>query len=93
MKLMSIALVASVAVAGQVQAQTPPPAPAASQPAPSDSSSGGSISRACKKEIKQLCGRAHGQEMQGCIKDNLDMNKFSADCKSELAKQPAKPSS
>jgi hypothetical protein len=89
MKLISLALVSSLALAGYLQAQapaqTPTPAPAAS--------SGGSLSRACKKEVKDLCGRAHGDEMQGCIKSNLDMNKFSADCKSELAKAPPKPAS
>jgi hypothetical protein len=88
MKLMSLALVASLALTGYVQAQataqTPTPAPAAS--------SGSSPSKACKKEIKDLCGRAHGQEMKDCIKSGLDMNKFSADCKAELAKAPAKPS-
>jgi len=34
--------------------------------------------------------------MMGCIKDNLDANKFSASCQSELkqhAKPPAKPTS
>jgi len=32
--------------------------------------------------------------MKGCVKDNLDMNKFSASCASELkAHAPPKPSS
>jgi hypothetical protein len=34
--------------------------------------------------------------MMGCVKDNLEAHKFSADCQSELkqhAKQPAKPAS
>jgi hypothetical protein len=89
MKLISLALVVSLAVAGYVQAQTPAQTPT---PAPA-ASSGGKVSSACKKEIKALCGRAHGDEMQSCVKSNLDMNKFSADCKTELAKPPAKPSS
>jgi hypothetical protein len=55
MKLLSLALVASVAV------------------------------------TKKLCGRAHGQEMQDCIKSSLDLNKFSADCKTKLSRS-AKPS-
>jgi len=85
MKLLSLALAASFALAGYAQAQTPAPTPApgASQPAPS-SSSGHSISSSCKSEVHKLCGRAHGDEMKGCVKDNLDMNKFSADCATEL---------
>jgi hypothetical protein len=96
MKFVSLALAASVAVAGYVQAQAPAqtPAPAASQPAQSSSSSGGKISSGCKKEIHNLCGRAHGDEMKGCVKDNLDMSKFSASCASELkAQAPPKPAS
>jgi hypothetical protein len=84
MKRISLALLASFAMAGYLQAQTAP-APAAS--------SGGSVTHACKKEIKSLCGRAHGDEMKQCIKSNLDMNKFSADCKAELAKPAPKPAS
>jgi hypothetical protein len=85
MKRISLALLASFAMAGYLQAQTPAPAPAAAAPAPA-ASSGGSVTHACKKEVKSLCGRAHGDEMKQCIKSNLDMNKFSADCKAELAK-------
>lgn len=95
MKLVSLALTASFLVAGYAHAQTPSqtPAPATSAPAPSSSSSG-KISHDCKSEIHKLCGRAHGDEMKGCVKDNLDMNKFSASCAGELkAQAPAKPSS
>ena len=100
MKLLSLALAASFALAGYAQAQTAAqtpaqtPAPSESKPAPS-SSSGHSISRSCKSEIHKLCGRAHGDEMKGCVKDNLDMNKFSADCTTELKAQApaAKPAS
>lgn len=71
----------------QTSAQTP-----AQGSAPSSSGSE-SVGRSCKKELKQLCGRrARGQEEQDSIKANLDLNKFSADCKAELSKT-AKPSS
>jgi hypothetical protein len=102
MKLLSLALMASVVVTGYTYAQTatqapaPPPAastpPAASPPASSSSSTGSqSLGHACKEEVKKLCGRAHGQEMQDCVKSGLDLNKFSADCKTKLS-QSAKPS-
>jgi hypothetical protein len=97
MKLTSLALFASFAVAGYVQAQTAPqesaPAPAESKP---EKSHHHPLSSACREEVSKLCGPAHGKEMMGCIKDNLDTNKFSANCQSELkehAKQPAKPAS
>lgn len=91
MKLVALALTTSFALAGFAQAQTPAPAPSESQPAPS--SSGHSISHACKSEVTKLCGHAHGDEMKGCVKDNLDMNKFSADCTTELKAHapPPKP--
>jgi len=94
MKLVSLALVATFAVTGytyaQTAAQSPAPSPAASAPA-SPSTGSQSIGHACKEEVKKLCGRAHGQEMQDCIKSGLDLNKFSADCKTKLS-QSAKPS-
>jgi hypothetical protein len=88
MKRISLALLASVAVAGYLYAQAPPQASApAAAPAPaSAASSGGSVTHACKEQVKSLCGRAHGDEMQSCVKSNIDMNKFSADCKAELSK-------
>jgi hypothetical protein len=96
MKLLSLALMASAAVTGYVYAQTatqaPAPPSAASTPATSSSSTGSeSLGHACKEEIRKLCGRAHGQEMQDCVKSGLDLNKFSADCKTKLS-QAAKPS-
>ena len=104
MKLTSVALFASLAVAGYVQAQTPPLTPAgtsaeqAPTPAPAESKPEKShhhpLSSACRKEVSTLCGSAHGKEMMSCIKENLDTKKFSADCQSELkehATQPAKP--
>lgn len=97
MKLTSLALLASFAVAGYVEAQTTPqesaPPPAESKP---EKSHQHPLSSACRQEASKLCGPAHGKEMMGCIKDNLSTNKFSADCQSELkehAKQPAKPAS
>jgi len=87
MKLASLALIAGLALAGFATAQTPPPsaAPPAATAPPAESSEAGKIDRACKKEIKDLCGHAHGQEMKDCVKAGLDMNKFSASCKSEIA--------
>ena len=97
MKLLSLALVACVAVTGytyaQTAAQAPAPPPATSTPSSSSPSTGSqSLGHACKEEVKKLCGRAHGQEMQDCVKSGLDLNKFSADCKTKLS-QSAKPSS
>jgi hypothetical protein len=92
MKLASLALLAGLALAGFATAQTPPQSaapPAATAPAES-SDSGGKIDKACKKEIKDLCGRAHGQEMTDCVKSGLDMNKFSASCTSEIKAHKSK---
>jgi hypothetical protein len=92
MKLLSAALIASVVVVGYTQAQTATQTPAASAPAPSSSASDSEhLGHACKEEVHKLCGRAHGQEMKDCIKSGLDLNKFSADCKTKLT-QSAKPS-
>jgi hypothetical protein len=91
MKLTALALFASFTVAGYVEAQTTPQEPAAPE-----KSQQHPLSSACRDEVSKLCGPAHGKEMMGCIKDNLDTNKFSAECQSELkqhAKQPAKPAS
>jgi hypothetical protein len=94
MKVLSLALLASVAVAGYAHAQTatPPPAPSA----PVSSSSSSSVSHDCKKEARKLCGMdAHGSDLQGCIKSNLDLNKFSATCATQFKNAAAakKPSS
>ncbi|HXW75448.1 MAG TPA: hypothetical protein VEK10_11610 [Steroidobacteraceae bacterium] len=92
MKLTSLALAAALAVAGYAQAQTAAPSsPPASAPAASSDSSG-KIDHACKGEIHKLCGHAHGQEMQDCVKSGLDMNKFSASCTSEIKAKGAKSS-
>ena len=96
MKLISLALSASFAVAGYVQGQTPPePTPAPSESTPQKSHQH-PLSGSCRDEVAKVCGPAHGKEMMSCVKDNLDTNKFSAGCQSELrehAKPPAKPAS
>ena len=97
MRLLSLALVATVTVAGysygQTATQTPAAPPAASPPASSSSSGDDRLGHECKEEVKKQCGRAHGQEMQDCIKSAMDLNKFSADCKTKLQQQAAKPKS
>ena len=100
MKLIALALLTGLAAAGSALSQTapspaPPQAPAPPS-APADSSSGpaAKIDRSCRKEIMDLCGHGHGQEMRACVKSGLDMNKFSASCKSEIEAQKSKsPSS
>jgi hypothetical protein len=86
MKLASLALLTALALAGFATAQTPPQsaAPPAATAPPAHSSDSGKIDHACKKEIVGLCGHAHGQEMKDCVKAGLDMDKFSASCKSEI---------
>jgi ABC-type nickel/cobalt efflux system permease component RcnA len=94
MKLWSFVLIASVAVAGYAHAQTATQTPAAAPAAPAPSSSASDsehLGHACKEEVHKLCGHAHGQEMKDCVKSGLDLNKFSADCKTKLT-QAAKPS-
>jgi hypothetical protein len=93
MKLTSLALVAALAMAGYAQAQTAAPtAPPASSSSPPASSSD-KMDHACKKEIKDLCGHAHGQEMQDCVKAGLDMNKFSPNCTAAIKAKGQKSSS
>jgi hypothetical protein len=85
MKLSSLALAASFALAGYAQAQAPAqtPPPSESQPAPS-APSGHPLSQPCRAEVRKLCGPIHGDQMMSCVKDNLGQNKFSADCTTEL---------
>jgi hypothetical protein len=92
MKLAPLALLTGLALAGYAFAQTPAQssAPPAASPAPAASSDSIKIDKACKKEIRDLCGHAHGQEMKDCVKAGVDLNKFSASCKSEIAAQKAK---
>jgi len=95
MKLTSLALAAALAVAGYAQAQTAQSPPPSSSQAPADSSdkASGKIDHACRKEIIDLCGHAHGQEMKDCVKAGLDMNKFSDSCKAEINARGQKSSS
>jgi hypothetical protein len=99
MKPLSLALAASLALAGyaQTQSQEPAqtPAPSESQSAPSSSSDHHPLSKSCRSEVRKLCGSIHGDEMMSCVRTNLDQNKFSTDCTTELKPhvQPAKPAS
>ena len=89
MKLTALALLAGLAAAGYALPQTAPSnaAPPAAAPADSPASSGTKIDRSCRKEIIDLCGHAHGQEMRECVKAGLDTSKFSASCKAEINAQ------
>lgn len=94
MKLRSLALVAALTITGLAWAQTAPSSSSAPAAPPADkASSSGNMDRACKKEIRDLCGRAHGQEMQDCVKAGIDMNKFSDSCKAEIKAHASKSSS
>jgi hypothetical protein len=86
MKFLSLAMAASFALAGSAQPQAPAqsPAPSESQPAPPSSSGHPHLlSESCRSQVYKLCGTSQGHEMS-CVKDNLDQNKFSADCTREL---------
>jgi hypothetical protein len=76
-----VSVVISSYALGQPPAQSP--APSSTQPTLSKPSS-----RDCKKEVKDLCGRRPKGELQSCLKDGLDMNKFSDSCKAEITKTP-----
>ena len=89
MKLASLALLAALALAGSTVAQTP----SQSAAPPAASSESGKMDKACKEQIKKLCGHAHGQEMQDCVKSGIDMNKFSADCTSAIKAKAQKSKS
>jgi uncharacterized protein (DUF2252 family) len=97
MKLASLALLAGLVAAGYASAQTAQtPSQSSSPPsstAPEESSSSGKMDKACKQQIKKLCGHAHGQEMQDCVKSGIDMNKFSADCTSAIKAKAQKSKS
>jgi hypothetical protein len=97
MKLTSLALLASFAIAGYVEAQTTPQEPA-TPPAESkpETPHQHPLSSACRKEVSKVCGSAHDKEMFSCVRDNLGTDRFSPGCRSELkehAAQPAKPPS
>jgi hypothetical protein len=84
MKLPSLVLLAALPLAASAIAQT------ASPTAPPAEHSSGKIDKACKKQIKDLCGHAHGQEMTDCVKSGLDMNKFDASCTAEIKAHKSK---
>ena len=88
MKLAPLALLTGLALTGFAFAQTPPSSSA--PPTPAASSESGKMDHACKKEIHDLCGHAHGQEMKDCVKAGLDMNKFSTSCKSAIQAHKSK---
>jgi hypothetical protein len=87
MKLISLALLAAGTWSGYCTAQTPPQTPGEAQTTYSAPKS-----RDCKKEVRNLCGRRPKGELQSCLKDGLDLNKFTDSCKAEITKS-AKPSS
>jgi hypothetical protein len=87
MRLVSLVLLVLAALPDYILAQAP-----AQTPAPAPTSVSAPTSHACKKEVKDLCGRRPKGELQSCLKDNLDLNKFSDSCKAEIAK-PGKPGS
>lgn len=88
MKLMSLALMGLLTVATYTQAQ--PPAETAALPASSVLSA--PKTRACKKEVRDLCGRRPKGELQSCLKDGVDLKKFSPSCTTEITNAP-KPGS
>jgi len=89
MRLVSLALVASVALSGYALAQAPTQTqPPAASPSQAPASVSAPSSHACKKEVRDLCGRRPKGELQSCLKDGLDLNKFSDSCKAEITKPP-----
>jgi hypothetical protein len=87
MRLLPLALLASVALTSHAPAQPPAETQAPAQtPAPAPSTYSKPTSKDCKKEVKELCGRRPKGELQSCLKDGLDLNKFSDSCKAEITK-------
>jgi hypothetical protein len=88
MKPVSLAVVGFLAILGDVDAQPPPQAPA---PSSTPTTLSSPSSRECKKEVRDLCGRRPKGELQSCLKDGLDLNKFSDSCKAEITKPANNP--
>ena len=86
MKIISFALVVATVWCGYASAEPPAQSPPQSPTAYSAPSS-----HSCKKEVRALCGRRPKGELQSCLKDGLDLNKFTDSCKAEITKS-AKPS-
>lgn len=89
MKFMWPALVGLLTVASYSGAQQPAgTSPSEASPSQASPSLSQPKSRACKKEVRELCGRRPKGELQSCLKDGIDLKKFSAPCTSEIAKSP-----
>ena len=89
MKLASLAVAAGLLTITSYSHAQPPAEPSAS---PASSALSAPQSRACKTEVKDLCGRRPKGELQSCLKDGIDLKKFSASCTTEIMKAP-KPGS
>jgi len=79
MKLISLALCASIAAITLAQAQPPAPSPemqAARQ----------AVRQSCANDSKTYCADKKGREAMQCLRENSD--KLSADCKDALSKLP-----
>jgi hypothetical protein len=87
-----LAPLACLVVSGYALAQDQPPAKSAA-PSSAQPTLVEPHSKACKKEVKKLCGRRPGSELQSCLKDGIDLNKFTDDCKAEMTKTPPKSGS
>jgi hypothetical protein len=81
----SFASVALLVISGYAVGQ-PPAQSAASSSAPTKLSY--PSSRDCKKEVRTLCGWHPGDELQSCLHDGINLNKFSESCKAEITKPP-----
>ncbi len=82
MKTTTLVLVGLLTAASYSRAQ-PPAETSPSQESPAYSAP---KSRACKKEVRDLCGRRPKSELQSCLKDGLDLKKFSDSCTTEITK-------
>jgi hypothetical protein len=87
MKTMSLALIAAMVLSGQTLAQ-----PSAQTSNQTKTTYSPPHSHECKKQVNDLCGRRPKGELQSCLKDGLDLNKFTDSCKAEIA-NPAKSAS
>ena len=88
MKTLTLVLVGLLTTASYARAQPP----AETSPAQQSATYSAPKSKACKKEVKDLCGRRPKSELQSCLKDGLDLKKFSDSCTTEITKAP-KPGS
>ena len=84
-RVASLALATSFLISGYAHSQAPGQTQA---PSSSPTTLSAPSSRECKKEVRGLCGRRPKSELQSCLKDGLDLNKFSDNCKAEMTKPP-----